>query len=197
MNRLVRITYLEMRARAELRLVRDAPPDVLLLRAGVPSPELGRFLYASVGGEWYWRERLAWTYDRWMTWLSRPEVETWVVYHRGTPAGYFELEAQPEGNVQITYFGLLPGFIGKRLGGYLLSHAIDRAWRFGPAVQRVWVHTCTLDHPGALPNYLARGFKVFREEEHTVDLPDSPPGPWPGSLRSPSVGSGVEGGRPR
>lgn len=183
MNRLVKITHLEMLSLGGLRPIARVPPDLLLLRASIPSPELGKFLYVSVGGEWYWRERLSWTYDRWMSWLSRPEVETWVAYHGGTPAGYFELEAQPEGNVQITYFGLLPGFIGKGIGGYLLSQAIDRAWRIGPGVKRVWVHTCNLDHPRALPNYLQRGFQVFREEEHLVDLPESPPGPWPGAER--------------
>ena len=99
------------------------------------------------------------------------------------PAGYFELEAQPEATSQITYFGLLPSFIGKGIGGYLLTQAVDRAWQMSPDVRRVWVHTCTLDHPGALPNYLGRGFRIFKEEEHQVLLPDEPPGPWPGASR--------------
>jgi GNAT superfamily N-acetyltransferase len=183
MTRMVRITYLEMGSREELRPASRVPRDVLLLKAAIPSPELGRFLYTSVGGEWYWRERLGWTWKKWHAWLSRPEVETWVAYQSGTPAGYFELEAQPEGRAQLTYFGLLPSFIGKGLGGYLLSEAIDRAWHMGPEVRRVWVHTCSLDHPGALPNYLARGFRIFKEEEHQVTLPEEPPGPWPGADR--------------
>jgi hypothetical protein len=94
-NTTVRITYLEMRSRDELRRSERVPRDVLLLEASVPSPELGRFLYTSVGGAWYWRERLSWTWQRWYDWLARPEVETWVAYQNGTPAGYFELEAQP------------------------------------------------------------------------------------------------------
>ena len=176
----MRITHLEMRSPDALRPSSRVPRDVLLLRAGIPSPELGRFLYTAVGGDWYWRERLTWSYDHWRQWLSRPEVETWVAYQSGTPAGYFELLAG-EADVQITYFGLLPGFIGQGIGGYLLTQAVERAWRVRPEVRRVWVHTCTLDHPGALPNYLARGFEVFREEEHTVDLPETPSGPWPGA----------------
>ena len=183
MQRTVRITHLEMRSPEALRPSARVPRDLLLLRVGLPAPELGRFLYTAVGGDWYWRERLSWAWSRWHSWLSRPEVETWVAYQSGSPAGYFELESHAEGSVQITYFGLLPGFIGKGLGGYLLTQAIDRAWRVMPGVSRVWVHTCTLDHPGALANYLARGFEVFREEEHAVLLPEVPPGPWPGAER--------------
>jgi GNAT superfamily N-acetyltransferase len=183
MKTVVRTTYLEMLSPTALLPAARIPADVLLLRAGVPSPEFGRFLYSAVGGDWYWRERLAWTFQQWLAWLSRPEVETWVAYTAGTPAGYFELETQTEGSVEITYFGLLPHFVGRGLGGYLLSQAVGRAWQTSPGVRRVWVHTCTLDHAGALPNYLARGFQVFREEERTVELPDHPAGPWPGAER--------------
>lgn len=183
MRTVVRTTYLEMRSPAALRAPSRIPGEVLLLRASTPSPELARFLYTAVGGDWYWRDRLPWTYDQWLVWLSRPEVELWVVYDRGTPAGYFELQAQPEGNVEICYLGLLPSFAGRGIGGYLLAQAVERAWRLRPAVRRVWVHTCTLDHAGALPNYLARGFTVYQEEEFAVELPDQPPGPWPGAER--------------
>jgi GNAT superfamily N-acetyltransferase len=183
MRSLIRISLLEMLSPAALRPSAKVPSDVLLLRVSVPSPEFCRFLYSAVGGDWYWRDRLSWSYHQWLTWLSRPEVETWVAFESGTPAGYFELESQPEGSVQITYFGLLPQFTGRGLGGYLLTQAVDRAWHLQPVVRRVWVHTCTLDHAGALPNYLARGFRVFREEESAVELPEQPPGPWPGAER--------------
>ena len=179
----VRTTHLQMLSPAALRPAERVPADLLLLRASIPSPELARFLYTAVGGDWFWRERLSWTYRRWLDWLSRPEVETWVAYEAGTPAGYFELEAQPEGTVEITYFGLLPAFAGKGIGGYLLTQAVERAWRVKPGVRRVWVHTCSLDHPAALPNYLARGFTAFKEESHHAELPEEPPGPWPKAER--------------
>jgi GNAT superfamily N-acetyltransferase len=179
----IRVTYLEMQSPAALRPGRRVPPDLLLLRAGVPSPELGRFLYTAVGGDWYWQERLPWTWQQWKDWLARPEVETWVGYERGTPAGYFELVDQGASGVQLTYFGLMPGFTGRGLGGHLLTQAVDRAWQRRPGVERVWVHTCSLDHAAALPNYLARGFTVYRVEEHSVELPDLPPGPWAGAER--------------
>lgn len=180
----VRVTYLHMRSRDEVRASASAPRDTTLVRAEAASPEFGRFLYTAVGGAWFWRDRLAWTWEEWLARLDRPEVETWVLYSRGTPAGYFELEAQPQRSAQIIYFGLLPSFLGRGLGGYLLTRAVERAWRMQPEVERVWVHTCSLDHPSALPNYLARGFTVFNEETTVLNLPDTPPGPWPGA-RSP------------
>jgi GNAT superfamily N-acetyltransferase len=182
-RKLVRITHLEMRSPSELRPALRVPADLILLRASIPSPELGRFLYTAVGGDWYWRERLSWTYNQWLAWLGRADVETWVALASGTPAGYFELHAKPDESVELTYFGLLPGFAGRGLGGYLLTQAVERSWRVQPGTQRVTVHTCTLDHAAALPNYLARGFKVFQEEEQLVELPEQPPGPWPGAER--------------
>ncbi len=183
MKTVVRTTHLEMRAASALIPSPGVPLDVLLLRADVPSPELSRFLYTAVGGDWYWLDRLPWTYASWLAWVAREEVETWIAWKSGTPAGYFELEAQPGGNVEIGHLGLLPRFAGAGLGGYLLTQAVHRAWRIRPGVSRVWVHTCTLDHPGAVANYLARGFAVFREEETMMELPDQPPGPWPGAER--------------
>jgi GNAT superfamily N-acetyltransferase len=159
---------------------------VHIRQARLPCPELNRFLYTAVGGDWYWTDRLPWTYAQWRAWVEQPTLETWVAYVSGTPAGYFELEAQAEGQVELAYFGLLPQFIGTGLGGSLLTVAIERAWNMGAV--RVWVHTCTLDHPGALANYCARGFRVFREETHAQELPEHSPGAWPGARRQEPVG---------
>jgi GNAT superfamily N-acetyltransferase len=180
--RTVTIFHLEMTDPAQLRPARYVPEDVGIRQAGVPSPEFNRFLYASVGGDWFWTERLGWTCDHWLTYLDRPELETWVVYGSGTPAGYVELERQPGANVEIAYFGLLPQFVGRGIGGYFLYKAIERAWQM--EARRVWVHTCTLDHPNALANYQARGLRMFAKEDKLVVLPDAPLGPWPGARRS-------------
>ncbi|NJO81130.1 MAG: GNAT family N-acetyltransferase [Cyanobacteria bacterium RM1_2_2] len=147
-------------------------------QAKIPSPELSRFLYTSVGGDWYWIERLTWSHDRWMQYLDRQQVETWIAHISGTPAGYIELEAQAAGNVEITYFGLLRHAMGKGLGKHLLSVGVQRAWEMG--AQRVWVHTCSLDGPHALKNYQARGFQIYRQETHVEKLPDRPIGVWLG-----------------
>ena len=169
--------HLEMTGPAELQPARVDSLDVR--RAEIPSPELSRYLYTAVGGDWYWIDRLEWTYEQWISYLDRPELETWVGYVQGTPAGYFELERQPGSHVEIAYFGLIPQFIGRKIGGALLTAAVERGWQMG--ARRVWVHTCTLDGPAALQNYKARGFRVFKTEEHEQDLPTEPPGPWPGA----------------
>ncbi|MFI0349586.1 GNAT family N-acetyltransferase [Actinomadura sp. 9N407] len=181
--------YLEQRDRAELcpREPRPADPAVEIVRAEEAGPELGRFLYTAVGGDWYWLDRLGWTYDQWRNWLDRPGVEMWVAYVRGTPAGYAELDPQADGEVEIVHFGLLPGFHGRGLGGRLLSVAAERAWDLAdrwPGRQptsRVWLHTCSNDGPAALANYQARGFRVYDTKVETAAVEHSPPGPWPGA----------------
>jgi GNAT superfamily N-acetyltransferase len=182
---------LEMTSPDQLRPGREPTgDDVRITRAHEPSPEYSRFLYTAVGGDWYWLDRLSWDRDRWMAWLDRPALATWTLVVRGTPAGYVELEAQPQGDVEIAYFGLVRGFTGRGLGGYLLSEGIRRAWArgsewahdTGPA-KRVWVHTCTLDGPHALANYRARGMRIVAEITEPLVLPPAPPCPWPGHTR--------------
>lgn len=168
-----------MRDRAQLR--RAEKPDVActLARAEVPSPALNRFLYASVGGAWHWQDRLPWTWAQWLQWLDTPDVQTWVLSVRGTPAGYCELQKQNGGDVEIAYFGLMPQFTGQGLGRYLLSETIERAWDMD--AQRVWVHTCSLDHAAARSNYEARGMTQYKEVTVLKEVAEIPPGPWPGA----------------
>jgi GNAT superfamily N-acetyltransferase len=171
--------HLEQRSPDDLRPSPSPAAPVTLVQVEVPSPELSRFLYAAVGHDWWWYTRLAWTREQWSTWLDRPEVETWVVYERGTPAGYFELERQPGGHVEIVYFGLLPHAIGRGVGGWMLTHALRRAWAVD-GTTRVWLHTCTLDGPHARANYEARGLTVFDTVTAIEDLPDDMPALFPG-----------------
>jgi ribosomal protein S18 acetylase RimI-like enzyme len=181
MRSLVTTFYLEMTDAAQLRRPRHAVAGFEVRRITVACPELNRFFYTAVGGDWYWIDRLPWSYDQWLAIIGRPGYETWVAYSEGTPAGYFELDDRPTTGVEITYFGLLPQFVGRGLGGHLLTAAIERAWQRRPP--RVWVHTCTLDHPSALANYQARGFRLYKEEQHEENLPEQRPGPWPGANR--------------
>lgn len=164
-----------------------APAEpVELRRAGRPSPELGRFLYTATGGNWYWFNRLPWTYEQWLQRLRHPRVETWVMYSEGTPAGYFELDGSADDDVEIAYFGVMPAFIGHKLGGWLLGEAISRAWAMG--TRRVWVHTCSLDAQQARANYEARGMRLFKEVTEPMEVPEVTPGPWPGAgVRGPHM----------
>jgi GNAT superfamily N-acetyltransferase len=142
-----------------------------IARAEIPCGALNRFLYTEIGRNWSWTDRLVWTTEQWQKYAESTEIETWIGHVRGTPAGYFELanQVEPETSVstavEIAYFGLMPGFIGHGLGGRLLEAAIRRAWEMGTS--RVWVHTCTLDGPYALANYVARGLRVYRVEKET------------------------------
>jgi ribosomal protein S18 acetylase RimI-like enzyme len=173
--------YLEMLGRDQLRPAAPPGSGARVIQAVVPSPELNRFLYTAVGGDWYWIDRLGWDLARWRAYVARPELQTWVLYVSGTPAGYVELDAQPaeSNDVEIASFGLLPRFVGQGLGKYLLSFGVERAWEIDP--RRVWLHTCSLDGPHALANYRARGFQVYDERRHVQEFPDRPPGPWPGA----------------
>lgn len=183
MQKKITTYYLEMTSPDQLRPSRHDGNGVTLVQAEIPCPEFNRFFYTAVGGDWYWVDRLSWTYAQWQAWVDRPELETWVLYEKGTPGGFFELELQAEGQVEIAYFGLLPHSIGRGLGGYMLTRALRRAWAI-PGTQRVWVHTCSMDHPDALVAYQARGLQVYKEEIDMELLPDQTPGPWPGAARN-------------
>ncbi len=189
MSEQTRVTrwYLEMNSPAQLRRSAVPDPAPAIVRAEVPSPALNRFLYTSIGGDWHWTDRLPWTWEKWMQWLDRPQLQTWIMYVSGTPAGYFELEQQPGDQVEIAYFGIARAFIGRRLGGHLLTVTLEKAWATG--AKRVWVHTCTLDHPAALANYRSRGMTVFKEETEMKALGETP-GPWPGEATPPPPAEG-------
>lgn len=176
MKRRVIRHYLEMRTPAALRPASSTIDGFRIERVSEPCPELIRFFYTAVGGDWYWIDRLPWTYAQWAAYVRRPEVQTWVAHLAGNPIGYFEL-LQKDDDVEIAYFGLLPQFTGRGLGGLMLTSAVEQAWAMRPA--RVILNTCTLDGPAALQNYQARGFTVCDVETEERELPDAPPGPWP------------------
>lgn len=180
MHREITTWHLELTDRGDFRPAQPRP-ELRIERAEIPCPELSRFFYTSVGGDLFWLDRLPWSWTRWMAWLDRPVVETWIGSVAGTPAGYFELEHQEGASTEIAYFGLLPRFVGRGLGGALLSAAVERAWESG--ARRVWLHTCSLDHAAALPAYQARGFRLFRTVTSVNEIPERAPGPWPGAGR--------------
>lgn len=166
----------------------DTSSGIRIARAEVPSPEFSRFLYTAVGGDVTWTDRLSWTYGQWLEFLERPAVETWVAYDRGTPAGFIELDGHPDGSVEISYFGLIAAFRGRRIGGHLLTYGTQRAWDMGDRrpgdrepTRRVWVHTCSKDGPYALGNYERRGFRRYETRTEEEPLTASP-GPWPGAM---------------
>jgi GNAT superfamily N-acetyltransferase len=172
----VTITYLEMTDPSQLIPYGPPKSDVELREALIRCPELNRFFYAAVGGDWYWVDQREWSYQQWADYLEHHSIRTWILYQNDTPAGYFELGRYGTRDVEITHIGLLPRFIGQGLGGYLLTEAVRTAWDSDAG--RVWLHTCSLDHPAALQNYLSRGFQPFDSRTTFQQLPENPTGPW-------------------
>jgi prephenate dehydrogenase/GNAT superfamily N-acetyltransferase len=157
-------TYLEMREPSALRPAGTLPPDARVERVFECPPSFARFLYVEVGRKYRWTDRLVWTDEDFERYLRDPNVSLWLLTVRGAPAGYFELRMEADASVEIVYFGLLDEFTGRRLGAALLTTTVERAWALGAS--RVWLHTCSFDHPAALPNYIARGFAPFKTEEY-------------------------------
>lgn len=132
------------------------------------SGELNRYFYQSVGRAWHWQDADDWTLDDWRAHTERPQLRLWVLWLQGSPAGYVEMERHHDGSIEFISFGLTPPFIGHGLGGPLLSEAVRVAfdWRdaTGRQPSRLWLSTCSKDHPQARRNYEKRGFRLFKTE---------------------------------
>lgn len=163
----VKIFHLEMRDRQAF-VPKQRSTDFELALVEPADPSLNQQLYRDVGSAWQWTDRLSWDGPKWSEYVTRNSLSTWIGYWKGKRAGYFELESQNQGDVEIVYFGLLPEFIGMGLGGILLTAAVQYAWR-EPNTTRVWLHTCSNDHKHALANYLKRGFQLFKTEFENTD----------------------------
>lgn len=171
----VTIFYLQMTDASQLR-GKPSPAGLAVERVdpadGVPGAVNKRF-YTEVGRGWAWRDRLVWTDAQWADYAEPDELTTWIAKLNGEEVGYAELQREADGDVQLVYFGLLPEFIGKGLGGAFLSRIVEIAWAT-PGTRRVWLHTCTGDHPGAKANYESRGFVVY--DEQAADTETTAPG---------------------
>jgi GNAT superfamily N-acetyltransferase len=165
----IAITHLEMLDRPQFREL--APPSVQIKITPAVNPTVSfyRYLYNTVGGPWLWYERRQMSDEQLRAIIQNPKIEIYVLYVDGVPAGYAELDRRHQTDIELAYFGIMPEFIGQRLGPFLLNWIIDKAWSYHP--QRFWLHTCTLDHPKALVIYQQAGFVPYKVEEKIVDDP--------------------------
>jgi GNAT superfamily N-acetyltransferase len=160
---MLRITHLEITSPDQWVRRSRAGIDIEVRECVPKQPRFNRFLYEYVGGDWRWIDRLVWPDQQWREYAANDNLRTFVAYRQGAVAGYYELQQQAGGSVEIHIFGLTPEFVGRGYGGPLLDTAIENAFAWG--ARRVWLHTCTFDHPNALNNYLKSGFQIFKVEE--------------------------------
>ena len=163
------VTYLEMTKPPKRAQVLHRGEKLALMRAEKPTVSFYRYLYNTVGGPWLWFERRLLKDDALKEIIHDPEVEIFVLYVAGVPAGFAELDLRTDDDVELAYFGLIPDFIGRGLGHYFLDWSVDEAWT--KRRSRVWVHTCNLDHPAAIAVYQRAGFVPYDQERLIVDDP--------------------------
>ncbi len=161
------VTYLEMTAPPSHAKLPPGLVKLALLRAEQPTVSFYRYLYDAVGGAWSWVDRKRLSDDELAAIIHDDAVEIYVLYLAGVPAGYAELDLRKKPEIELAYMGLVPEAIGKGLGPYLLDRVIRRAWQESPT--RLWVHTCTLDHPKALALYQRFGFKPYMQRTEYLD----------------------------
>ena len=163
MTQEVERNYLEIHSIRDLNEVVKPNKDCSLNLLEPINFQLNKFFYKNIGKKHKWTDRLVWTEAQWIEYVSSKKVKTYILKYQNDLAGYFELIFHSdEKEVEIAYFGLLEEFQNKKLGSYLLSQAIKKS--FNSKINRVWVHTCSLDHKNALKNYIARGMKIFKSE---------------------------------
>ncbi len=162
-------TYLEMRQPPARPPPKPPMRGISVTRAAPPTVSFYRYLYNSIGAPWLWYERQAMADDELGAIIQHPDVEVYVLYLEDVPAGYVELDRRIAGETEVAYFGLMPEFIGRGLGPYLLDWAVKTAWAKHP--DRVWVHTCNLDHPKARSVYEGIGFICYKQETTLIDDP--------------------------
>ena len=163
MTKVVKRNYLEINSLQDL-IERNKPSDDYYLSLIDPiNFQLNKFFYKTIGKNHNWKDRLSWSEEKWITYVSSEKVKTYVFKYKDDLVGFFELIFHIEKNeTEIAYFGILEEYQNKKLGSYLLTKAIKKS--FEGKINRVWVHTCSLDHKNALNNYISRGMKIYKTE---------------------------------
>jgi ribosomal protein S18 acetylase RimI-like enzyme len=155
--------YLEINSLRDLKECNKPSNDYSLNLIDPINFQLNKFFYKSIGKKHKWVDRLTWSEEKWINYVSNEKVKTYVLKYKNDLVGFFELVFHKENNeTEIAYFGILEEYQNKKLGSYLLSEAIKKS--FSDDTNRVWVHTCSLDHKNALSNYKSRGMKIYKTE---------------------------------
>tara|TARA_B100000579_G_scaffold418173_1_gene415463 strand:+ start:284 stop:790 length:507 start_codon:yes stop_codon:yes gene_type:complete len=160
----VKRNYLEISSLKELKEGDKPTKDYSLNLIDPVDFQLNKFFYKNIGKKHKWIDRLVWSEEKWINYVSSKEVNTYVLKYKNDLVGFFEsIMHQQNNEIEIAYFGILEEYQNKQLGSYLLSEAIKESFH-KKNIKRVWLHTCSLDHKNALKNYLARGMRIFKTE---------------------------------
>jgi GNAT superfamily N-acetyltransferase len=155
--------YLEIKSPDDFKEVIKPSENYSVKLVNPKDFQLNKFFYKNIGKKHKWVDRLVWTDQDWIDYVSKKKLSTYILKEKEELVGYFELIFyQDIRELEIAYLGILEEYVGKKLGGYLLSEAIKKSFSLGSI--RTWVHTSSLDHKNALKNYLARGMKIFKSE---------------------------------
>ena len=159
----VKRNYLEIKSLKDLKEGNKPSENYSLSLIDPINFQLNKFFYKNIGKNHKWVDRLSWSEEKWINYVSSKNVQTFVFKNKDDLVGFFELIFHSEKNeTEIAYFGILEEYQNKKLGSYLLSEAIKKSFKNN--VKRVWVHTCSLDHKNALNNYVSRGMQIFKTE---------------------------------
>ena len=159
----VKRNYLEINSIKDLKETNQSFDDFSIVLIDPINFQLNKFFYKNIGRKHRWVDRLIWSEQQWIDYVSNSKVKTYILKKKDDLVGFFELIFHLENKeVEIAYFGILEEYQNKKLGSFLLSEAIKKS--FNENINRVWLHTCSLDHENALKNYLARGMKIFKSE---------------------------------
>ena len=159
----VKRNYLEINSIKDLKETNQSFDDFSIVLIDPINFQLNKFFYKNIGKKHRWVDRLIWSEEQWIDYVSNSKVKTYVLKKKDDLVGFFELIFHIENKeVEIAYFGILEEYQNKKIGSFLLSEAIKKS--FNENINRVWLHTCSLDHENALKNYLARGMKIFKSE---------------------------------
>ena len=155
--------YLEINNLKDLNESKKPSDNYLLKLNSTKDFQLNKFFYKQVGKKYEWVDRLKWTDQNWIDYISNKKILNFFLKNNIDLIGYFELIFyEDKKETEIAYFGILEEYFGKRLGGFLLGEAVKKSFSLG--AKRVCVHTCSLDHQNALKNYLSRGMNIFKSE---------------------------------
>ena len=167
MNKKIDRNYLEIQSLGDLVESKSPSDEFIIELINPPNFQLNKFFYKNIGKKHHWVDRLVWNDKQWTDYTDDKKVKTFVLKKKKDLVGYYELISHLDQNeTEIAYFGILEEYQNQKLGSFLLTSAIKNSFLSNP--DRVWVHTCSLDHENALDNYLSRGMKLFKKETITI-----------------------------